>query len=623
MMEPKDDVKLFEEFPPITTQQWEEKILQDLKGADYEKKLVWKPVEGLNVRPYYRMENLATIAHMGSLPGSFPFVRGNNPQSNNWELRQVIVVDKAAEANAKALDAIKRGADAITFKVEKLAYQEEMDALLKGIDLSKTPVHFASANSYSILVELLMKTLAASKQDATKVRGSFDFDSIAWYTLHGEFYNSAEDNFNELACLINLVHKKLPGFKCFNVNAQHFHNAGANPVQELAYALAVASEYFNQLTDRKLDIAQIVPCMQLTLATGSDYFLEIARFRAARLLFAKMSQQYGGKDDSLKIYLHAVNSGFNKTLYDPYVNMLRTTTESMSAAIGGADAITGLALNQPYAEEDPFTSRVSRNTQIILKEESNLDKIVDPSAGSYYIENLTDNIASLVWDEFVKIESMGGYLKAFADGYIRTAVEKSASQKVMDIATRKVSVLGTNIYPNLKEEMLHDIRKETISPSKGGLKLVRGAEAFETMRLATEKFVEKGNKKPSVLLVGFGNLAMRKARANFATNFFGVAGYSILDEYEAIDLKQTLHHVMECDPSIIVYCSSDEEYAGMATEIMKAASKEKSITAVHVIAGYPKDLMEDLKAAGAGDFIHVRSNLLETLNQYQKRFGIL
>lgn len=622
-MEQNDDLKLFEEFPPASTQQWEEKIQQDLKGGDYEKKLIWRPVEGLKVRPYYRMEDLSPLAHMGSLPGAFPFVRGNNAQSNNWELRQVIMVEDPAKANAKALDAIKRGADAITFKVPLLAYQEEMDTLLKGFDLTKTAVHFSSSNSYSILVDLLMNTLAANRQDASKVRGSFDFDSIAYYTLHGAYYNSAEDNFNELACLIKLVNQKLPGFKIVNVNAQHFHNAGANAVQELAFGLAVASEYFHQLTERKIDVSQISSAMQLTLATGSDYFLEIARYRAARMLFAKMSEQYGAKGDSQKVYVHAINSSFNKTLYDPYVNMLRSTTESMSAAIGGADAISGLALNVAYAEEDPFTARVTRNTQIILKEEANLDKIVDPSAGSYYIENLTDNLAGLIWAEFVKIEAMGGYLKAFADGYIRSEVEKSATMRITDIATRKVSVLGTNIYPNLKEEMLSDIRKETTSTNKGGLQILRGSEAFETLRLATEKFVDKGNKKPSVLLIGYGNLAMRKARANFATNFFGVAGYDILDEYEALDLKQTIYHIMETDPSIIVYCSSDEEYAGMASELMQSSAKEKSIKCVHVIAGYPKEQLDALKAAGATDFIHVRSNLLETLTQYQKRFGIL
>lgn len=622
-MEQNDDLKLFAEFPPVSTEAWEEKIQQDLKGADYEKKLIWKPFEGLKVRPYYRMEDLEQIAHMNSLPGSYPYVRGNQPVSNHWELRQIIDASRPAEANARALEALNRGAEAITFLMGPISYQEEMDILLKGIDLTIAPVHFCASFSYSILVDLLLNTLKKYKIDPARALGSFDFDSIGYYTLHGEFYNSAEDNFNELACLINLVNNKLPQFRCLNINGQHFHNSGANVVQELAYALAVASDYFNELTGRKVNPDQISRTLQMSLATGSDYFVEIARIRAARMLFARLAEQYGCSGDARKVYLHAINATFNKTLYDPYVNMLRTTTESMSAAIAGADAISCLPLNTVYAAMDPFTERVARNTQILLKEESHLDKIVDPSAGSYYIENLTDSIARLAWEEFLKVEAMGGYMKAFAQGYIPAEVEKSANQKLMDIATRKTSVLGTNIFPNLKEEMVNDIQKETTRKPQGGLKPVRGAEAFEALRLATEKYVKAGNKKPSVLLIGYGNLAMRKARANFATNFFGVAGYQILDEFEASDLKQTLHHIMETDPAIIVYCSSDEEYSGMATDIMQAASKESSVKGIHVIAGYPKDTLEALKAAGAGDFIHVRSNLLESLTQYQKRFGIM
>lgn len=623
MMENNDDVKLFSEFPPVSTEQWEEKIQQDLKGGDYEKKLVWKPIEGLHVKPYYRMDDLNALPHMGSMPGDYPYVRGSHPTCNNWEIRQVLDAARPAEANANALDAIRRGAEAITFRMGPLSYQEEMDQLLQGIDLTKTPVHFSASCSYSILVDLLLKTLKKYNIDPAQALGSFDFDSIAYYSLHGSFYNSAEDNFNELQCLLDLVMAKLPRFRVLNINGQIFRNAGANAIQELAWSLSVASEYFVQMSERKADLNALSTHLQMTLATGGDYFLEIARLRAARMLYARMAEQYGCKGESLKVYLHAINAQFNKTLYDPYVNMLRTTTESMSAAIAGADAMTCVELNGTYADADPFTQRVARNTQIILKEEANLNKIVDPSAGSYYIENLTDKLAQLVWDEFVKVESKGGYLKSFADGYILAETEKSATQKATDIATRKTSVLGTNIFPNLKEGMLKDIRRTKEEGTQGGLKIIRGAEAFENLRLATEKFVNAGNKKPSVLLIGYGNLAMRKARANFATNFFGVAGYEILDEYEALDLKQTLHHIMETDPSVIVYCSSDEEYTAMAADIMQAAAKEPSIKSVHVIAGYPKESLDALKAAGAHDFIHVRTNLLESLSAYQKRFGIL
>jgi methylmalonyl-CoA mutase len=622
-MDQNDEMKLFTEFPPVSTEKWEEKIHEDLKGGDYEKKLIWKPFEGLNVRPYYRMENLKELVQMGSLPGEFPYIKGNNITNNDWEIRQEIDTADIKKANEKALDAIKGGAGAITFIVKDLAYQAEMNELLKGIDIIKTPIHFTSSFSYSILVDLLIHTLSENKIDPEQAKGSFNFDSISYYLLNGEYYNSAEDNFNEAACLIKLAKQKLPLFKVININGQYFHNAGANAVQELAWALASASEYFTQLTDRKVNPDEISSRMQLTLATGSDYFLEIARVRAARLLWSQMTKQYGCTEEGSKVFIHCVNSTWNKTIFDPWVNMLRSTTEAMSAAIGGADAVTNFPLNETYRDFDVFAERISRNTQIVLKEESNLDKVVDPASGSYYIENLTDLLAKLVWEEFQKIEAMGGLLKAFASGYIKQEVEKTCNKRDMDIATRKTSILGTNIYPNLNEEMLDEIKKEPALSHTGGLKLYRGAEAFENLRLATEKSIEKGKKRPTVLLIGYGNLAMRKARANFATNFFGVAGYDILDEYEATDVHKTIHHIMETDPSIIVYCSSDEDYNGLAVEIMKKAKAEPSITARNVIAGYPKDSIDSLKNAGADDFIHVRTNLLESLTEYQKTLGIL
>jgi methylmalonyl-CoA mutase len=622
-MDQNDEMKLFTEFPPVSTENWEEKIHEDLKGGDYEKKLVWKPIEGLNVRPYYRMEDLENIEQTNTLPGEFPYLRGNNKNNNDWEIRQEIDVTDIQEANKKALEAIKRGAGAITYKVKELAYQEEMTALLKGIDLSKIPIHFTSSFSYSVLVELLLQTLKENKINPDQAKGSFNFDSISYYLLNGEFYNSAEDNFNEAACLIKLTKEKLPQFKVININGQHFHNAGANAVQELAWSLASASEYFSQLSDRKITPDDIATKTQFTIASGSDYFLEIARVRAARMLYAQMAKQYGCTEEGSKVFIHCVNSNWNKTVFDPWINMLRTTTEAMSAAIGGANAITNLPLNETYRKFDPFAERIARNTQIVLKEESNLDKVVDPSSGSYYIEKLTDDLAKLVWEEFQKVETMGGLLKAFESGYILQEVDKTCKQRDMDIATRKTSVLGTNIFPNLNEQMLDEIDIKPSESRSGGLKLYRGAEAFERLRLSTEKYIANDHKRPAVLLIGYGNLAMRKARANFATNFFGVAGYEILEEYEAIDVRKALLHIMKTDPSIIVYCSSDEEYNGLAVEIMKAAKDEPSVIAKHVIAGYPKDSLDNLKNAGADDFIHTRTNLLESLTGYQKMLGIL
>ncbi|MEI6124896.1 MAG: methylmalonyl-CoA mutase family protein [Bacteroidota bacterium] len=617
------DKKLFNEFPQITTKQWEEKIHEDLKGADYEKKLIWKICEGINIKPYYRAESLQPLDYLDGLPGEYPFVRGYCSTSNVWRIREEIVVKDAARANAEALRAIARGATAISYRAKELAFKEELAVLLKDINLEDVAIHFFASNSYSILADLLIDYIKKSGFDVNKVKGSFNFDPIAYYLFHGEYYNSQDDNFNEAASLFKVMKANLPLYKVVNVNGKHFYNAGATSVQELAYVLASANEYMAQLTDRGVNIDDVCSRMQLTFAVGSNYFMEIAKLRAARLLWARMAEQYQPQHaNSLKVAIHATSGIWNKSVYDPYVNVLRLTTECMSAAIGGANAITMLPFNNTFKDSDDFSMRIARNIQIILKEEAYLDKVIDPAAGSYYIESLTDEIAQLAWQQFKKIEEMGGMLVALENGSVKNDIEKVATQRNLDIAMRKTPILGTNIFPNLNETMLEEYQYRTVSDDKVYLRIYRGAEAFEDIRLATEKYVRQGGARPKVFMVTYGNLAMRKARATFATNFFGCAGYEIMDEYVSKEIESTVNEIDDTKANIVVICSSDDEYAQFATEIATAVKQRNDAVQVF-IAGYPKEMIGPLKASGVDDFIHVRVNVIETLSKYQKLLGII
>ncbi len=614
--------KLFDEFPPIDTQLWEEKIQADLKGADYEKKLIWKTLEGFKIKPYYRAENTENLSYLQALPGEFPFVRGYKTNSNVWRIREEIVVKNVAKANADALKAVAQGATALTFIVKDLAYREEMATLLKGINMEDVAIHFFSSFSYSLLADLLIEFVKNSGFSPDKIRGSFNFDSIGYYLLHGKYYNSKEDNFNEAAALIKLMKANLPLFRVINVNGVHFLNAGATAVQELAYVLASANEYAAQMSDRGLDIDDVFANIQLTFGVGSNYFMEIAKLRAARMLWARLAEQYKpARTASLTVAIHACSGTWNKSVYDPYVNMLRLTTECMSAAIGGANAITILPFNNTYAETDEFSARIARNIQIILKEEAYLDKVIDPAAGSYYLESLTDEIAQLSWEYFKRIEEKGGMLAVMESGTLKQEIENTAAQRNMDIAIRKIPVLGTNIFPNLKENMLDEIQVSRHNEEHSYLKLYRGAEIFEIIRLATEKFVKKGNTRPKVFLATYGNLAMRKARAGFATNFFGCAGYQISDEFVIKDIAETVKAIKDYQANIVVICSSDEEYAQQAGELARAV-KQGNGHIIVIIAGYPKELTEQLKSDGVDNFIHVRVNVAETLAGYNKLLGI-
>ena len=619
--------KLFTDFPEVTTQQWEALINADLKGADYDKKLVWHTIEGINVKPYYRAEDLDNIAYLNTNPAQAPFVRGNKLDSNNWDIRQDVTVDDIAKANAIAVDAINKGANAIGLKAVYVLSTDNMTTLLKDIDLTKVKIHFISSYSYVHTFDIFMDYLRKNKIDASKVKGSFNFDSYSYLLTHGDFYTTLENNMVEAEYLVKRCIKSLPGFKVITVNGHYFHNAGSSIVQELAFTLASANDYLYSLTSKGFKVDELTPLFQFSFAVGSNYFMEIAKVRAARLLWAKIVEQYQPENDAAKqIFINNTTSNWNKTVYDPYVNMLRAATEAMSAAIGGADSICVTPFDAPFKDEDDFSDRIARNQQIILKEEAYLDKIVDASAGSYYIENLTDSIANYSWELFKKVEELGGFAEAVKAGFVQDEVIKTAQQRDMDIANRKVTILGTNQYPNLLENMLYKIQDSNDDtedkPSKyKKLTAYRGSEAFEDLRLATEIFVSEGNKKPAVFMFTYGSLAMRKARATFATNFFGCAGYDIIDNAGFKTIEEGIKEALDSKAEVVVICSSDEEYVEIVPAIakgLKDANDEITLT----VAGYPKEHIEAFKAAGVDDFIHVKTNLITSLNEYHKALGI-
>lgn len=613
-MDPKKKAGLFKEFPPVSTQQWEEKIQEDLKGADY-KRLIWKTVEGLNIRPYYRTEDLDKLAHIHALPGEPPFVRGAKTSDNDWEIRQEVNEEDLGKANLKAVKALSKGAQGIGLNASQVENARDLAKLIEGIDSKKHSVHFLHGKNFPQILEWLKEMYTA------EARGSVNFDPLGYYVLYNRFYGSREKDMDEAAALITLGKERLPAFDMISVNGQHFNNAGASLVQELAFALAQGNEYLAALTDKGFSVDDIAPRMQFTLAIGSNYFMEIARLRAARLLWARIVEQYQpASPNSMKMNIHAVTSTWNKSIYDPYVNMLRTTTEAMAAAIGGADSMTVLPFDITFKKTDDFSERIARNQQIILKYESYFNKIVDPAAGSYYVENLTLSIAEASWNLFLNVEQLGGFIPAVEQGFIHEQIEKTCQQRDMDIALRKQVFVGVNQYPNLSEHMLNKLEPVAKLSDLAGLKPYRGVQAIEALRLAVENHKKKGLEVPKVFLLTYGNLTMRKARASFSTNFFGVAGYQIIDNPGFLNIEEGVQGALDSGAEIVVFCSSDEEYADLAPAAR--ILKEKAPKTRVVVAGYPKELLEQLDAAGVDHFIHLRTNLLEALTHYNDLMGI-
>jgi len=624
MAENKEN-KLFTEFPPVSTAEWEAVITADLKGADYEKKLVWKTMDGLSVRPYYRAEDMKNLKHLKYLPGQFPYVRSTKT-NNKWFVRQDIEAGDAKAANAQALNVLMRGVDSLGFTIDskKGITAAELETLLHNIAINCIETNFVAGGASLAVLPLMVEYVKKHKVNAAEVLGSVNYDPIRSLTLRGKFCKDQKQAFDAAKEII-VAAKELPNYKVIGVNGSMFHNSGSTTVQELAFALAAGNEYMAELTERGLSADAIASRMKFTFSAGTNYFLEIAKFRAARLLWAQIVEAYKpASKDSAKMTIHAETSRWNLSVYDPYVNMLRGTTEAMSAAIAGVDSLTVVPFDASFRSSAEFSERIARNTQIILKEECHFDKVVDPSAGSYYIEMLTASIAEEAWKLFKQVEEKGGYVKAFLGGFIQGQVEATANKRDSNIATRREIILGVNQYPNATESAEKEVTLDAVSRAKAEacncececarpLVPYRGAMAFEELRFRTEK----SGKEPVAFMLTLGSLAFRRGRAQFSGNFFGCAGFRINDHNGYASVAEGVQAALDAKAAIVVICSSDEEYATLAPEAFEMLKGK----AVFVVAGEPA-CKPELEAKGIKNFISVKSNVLETLKEYQKMLNI-
>lgn len=612
----ENKIKLFQEFPPVSTEDWQKKIEADLKGKDFEKALVWRSNEGFSVRPYYRQEDLKQLEYLDSLPGEFPYLRGNKVSGNDWYIRQDIKVADLEEANKKALEVLQKGVNSLgfIFKGCHSVSIDDLKVLLKDICLDAIELNIIGCSKKTATGKALVQYLTETYGANSGILASVSLDPIGSFTKNGAI---SEENFAELKQLVDEA-AAFENLSVIRVDGKVYRDAGATIVQELGLALSVGTEYVSKLAELGADVTTVAKKMKFSFGVGANYFMEIAKLRAARLLWAKVIEAFGVAPELAKMQIHSENTIFNKTVYDPYVNMLRTQTESMSAVLGGTDSLTVLPFNAIYEDSTPFSERIARNQQILLKEESHFDKITDPAAGSYYIENLTDSIAEEAWKLFLEIDAAGGYVKAFKAGAVQTKVEEAASKMDKAIATRRENLLGTNQFPNFTEYMekelseevfkKHDFKKEGAVAEP--LKTYRGAQAFEVLRAATDAYA-KENKRPLAFMLTIGNLNMRKARAQFACNFFAVAGFDVKEGKGYATVEEGVADAKANGAAIVVICSSDDEYAEFAPAVAEALSDE-----VFVVAGAPA-CTDELKAKGIENFINVRSNLLEELKSYQ------
>ena len=612
--------KLFADFAPVSTQEWLDKINVDLKGADFEKKLVWKTNEGFKVKPFYRKEDLENLKTTEALPGEFPYLRGTKKNDNTWFVRQDIKVNCPKEANAKALDILNKGVDSIGFNINKKDLcPEYIETLLEGICAECVELNFSTCQGATVMLAgLLVEYFTKKGYDLDKLQGSINYDPM------GKMLTKGKDVSNYIMAAKTLMEimKALPKYRCITVNAIELNNAGSYISQELGYALAWGNEYLNALVEAGVDATEAAKKIKFNFGVSSNYFLEIAKFRAARMLWANIVKEYEPKCDcACKMKAHAETSTFNLTLFDAHVNMLRTQTEAMSAALAGVDSITVSPFDKAYQVADDFSERIARNQQLLLKEECHFDKVVDPAAGSYYIENLTASIAQQAWTIFLGVEEEGGMMAAIKAGKVQEAVNASNQARHEAVSKRREILLGTNQYPNFTElsegkapmgcqcccggEHKHECEKPFATLDKS-----RAASEFEALRLETEN----SGKRPKAFMLTIGNLAMRQARAQFSCNFLACAGYEVIDNLGFPTVEEGVEAAMKAGADIVVLCSSDDEYAEYAIPAYQALNGR----AMFIVAGAPA-CMDDLKAAGIENFIHVRCNVLETLRGYNAK----
>jgi len=450
---------LFDDFNPISSKQWKQKIQFELNGADYNENLIWNSPEDIKVKPFYNKEDFNSGFNI-------------NTKSSEFRICQNIFVHDLEKSNFRAIDSINRGAESIRFTIEN----ETIDVvkLLKNIPLEKTTIYF----SLSFLsIDFVKKIDTIAKQENATI--FCNLDPIGQLSKEGNWFATKEKNNFET---LNLISKATTHISFVSINGGLYQNAGANMAQQIAYSLAHANEYFNRITTINQPIV-------FEISVGTNYFFEIAKLRALRLLFNLVSKEYNHNFDC---HLLVSPTKRNKTIYDYNVNMLRTTTECMSAILGGANAIANLPYDNLYHKDNEFGNRIARNQLLILKHESYFDKVNNPADGSYYIESLTNQLAEKALALFKDIEANGGFLKQLNEGIIKRKIQESADKEQELFDCGKEILLGTNKYPNKKDRMKDDLELfpfVKIKPRKTLITPIierRLAEKVEQERLSLE-----------------------------------------------------------------------------------------------------------------------------------------
>ncbi|UMB59963.1 methylmalonyl-CoA mutase subunit beta [Lutibacter sp. A80] len=582
---------LFSEFPPVSTEQWMERVTADLKGADFDKKLVWKNLTGINIQPCYSIEN--KIEQLQNT--------GENSQSLvNY---RSITVTTAENGNKLAIKAVEEGMNGIIFQLKE---NVSIANLLNGIDLNATTVSFEITDD---AVAFTTDLVAFAKD--SNLKGYINTGVISNYVTTGSFNASQIEVIAELVKLT----ADFPNFKAITVSGTEYLDSGANQVQEIAYTLNSLVFLIEKLSEKGIETQTIFNNLNFKLAIGLEYFVEIGKFRAFNSLLAEVATKYGVSE--LTNTITAKTSIWSKSVTDAETNLLRCTTEAMSAILGNVDGVLIDAYDKEFKNPSDFSSRIAGNITTILREESYFGKVSNPVDGSYYIEEVSSKIAEKALVLFQAIEADGGFYTAFENETIQQQIAEIRLKKLKLISQRRTPMVGINKYPNLMETVAVDVLSKGGAADSKTLTPRRASLEIEAMRRVTEELVAETKVRPIVQLASFGNLNMRKARAAFAYDFIGVSGFDVHQEESFNSAEEAATESAKSDAHVVVICSSDQDYDESAVAFIKAfraIAKNK----VLLLAGAPKN-MDELTELGLDGVVNMRTDVLVTLSAIQEK----
>lgn len=700
----------FSDFPPHTYQAWRSALDKVLKGAPFEKKFVTKTYEQIDLQPLYRLEDVEQLPFTHTLPGFPPYLRGTEPAgpvAKPWDVCQELPATTPAAFNKALKHDLARGQTAINLVFDdatcagidadlappetvgrggvSISSVKDLEQALAGVDLATTPLFIQASTSAVPMTALLMALLKQQGVAAQTLRGCIGMDPLGILARVGTLPRPLERAYDGMAVLLHWASTEAPQLQTIAVQSHAYHDAGANVTQELAFTLATAVEYLRAMQSRGFAVDVVAPRMRFGFSVGSPMFMEIARLRAARLLWARIVNAFGGDEASQKMTIHARTSLWNKTVYDPYVNMLRSTTEAFAAVAGGCDSLHIGFFDEVGRVPDEFSRRIARNTHTILREESKLARTADPAGGSWYVESLTDAVARNAWALFQDVEKQGGMAKALEAGFPQTQVADVAAKRATNLARRKDVLVGTNKYANLKEKPLDipvteraalqreraaelaqyrttyavaqhqtltaalvqgdgDIMTAAIEAAMSGatlgdiakalrrhdepspkikpLCIQRAAVPFERLRQAVDAYTARTGARPQVFLANMGPLPQHKARADFSQGFLEVGGFDVIADQRFADPDAAVEGALASNAPVVVICSTDATYPELVPPIVQGIKHQRPEVKV-LLAGYPADQVEHFRAAGIDDFIHLGANCYDVLRNLQTHTGVV